>query len=183
MVSGMNADGTTGQSYSINVRDGKVFISKQLAGQDYILSVLTNASGWKFWDIGGDGAAVGVNSYNVAFNPIFPDIVVARNSNVTVQVGTNSGVGSNKMMEYESTKQQTVNIVFVTSEGKYSQGIKYRKVGGDGKWQWLPVTAGQSSVSFNADIGIYHMIPVWDPKDLTEPVDPWTPPSGGGGKG
>lgn len=173
MVDLLNGSGQSGPSYSLTVQNDKVYFPRQLAEQNILLEAYVG-SGWQFWD-SADGSTVSPEKYAEDFDPSFDGILTYTDEDFIVTLTTQNGVGENMTVEYTSTIAQTVFPTFKTSEGKSPQKILMRQ-SGTSEWN---VVVGRVPVG----VGVYYFVPVWDASSLTEPSDPWYPPSNGGGKG
>ena len=185
----LGPDGKTQMEYSLDVRNGKVYFPRQLAGTNAMLAVYISGSkgvgpGWLYWNVN-NGSQVNPEHFNVTLKPTIQGVVsVTDLANVWLSIPTTNGIGNNLTVEYKSTGKSWVGASFYTTEGKWFTGAWVRKAGTS---DWVPYTAtiGEKAVFINIPIqqGIYYIVPTWNPGDLTEPADPWYPPYDGGGKG
>lgn len=191
-VSMIDASGRTGNTYSLPVRNGKVFFPRQLAGTNAVLSVFIqgekgdSSGGWLYWNVG-NGGWIYPDRFTFALKTTVQGITAVTDSNVRVAVPTSKSVGKNQSVEFTSTSKQSVTVSFWTTEGKWFNGAKVRKAG---TTEWTTYEAATETktgyVSFPLGLseGVYYIVPLWNEGDLVEPADTWYPPYyGDGGKG
>lgn len=182
----LDDNGQTTMGTSLQVRDGKVYFPRQLAGMNAILAVYTGkeGNGWLYWNVS-NGSQTTPERFNITLKSIVKGVVsVTDLANVEVAVPTTNHVGNNITVEYKSTDKGLVGASFFTTEGKWFLGAWVRKAGTS---DWVPYKAaiGGGSVFINIPMqpGTYYIVPAWNDGDLIEPADPWYPPYDGGGKG
>ncbi|MDE1941247.1 MAG: hypothetical protein KGI66_03965 [Patescibacteria group bacterium] len=180
----LNDAGQTQAEINLNVYNGKVYFPRQLAGSNVVLAVYAYSSGtgnWLYWN-GKDGSQINPQHFAVALKTSIQGIVSLTDTNVYVTVPTTNGIGYNLTAELKSTGKQWLGVSFVTSEGKLFKGAWVLQAG-DTQWTPYTLTGGAEYFAIPVQQGVYYIVPVWDPQDLTEPADPWYPPYNGGGKG
>jgi len=179
------SDGKTYNFAGLQTWDGKLLFPRQLAGTNAFLVVGT-ANGVKFWNIS-NGQVLCPQSYDILPSVTIRGIVPVTDGNIAVSIPSTNGVGQNQSVEYTSTKSQLTSISFCTSEGKWCKLIKIKKAGDKNWGDPLPLTSdstGAYNVNLQLDAGIYYVIPIWSPDDLSGCLDPWYQPyDNGGGKG
>jgi hypothetical protein len=186
-VAFIGADGKTYNFSSLQVWDNKLLFPRQLAGTNAFLVVGTASGGIKYWNVS-NGQVLDPQEFDVLPSVIIRGIVPIMDGNIVVTVPTTNGVGQNLSVEYTSTKSQLVAISFYTSEWKWCKTVKIRKAG-EKDWTTysliLDSTGEYYYVNLQFDVGVYYVVPVWDPADISGLPDPWYPPYyyDGGGKG
>lgn len=179
------SDGKIYNSANLQVWNGKLLFPRQLAGTNAVLVVGMANGIQKFWNIS-SGQVMDPQSYDILPNVTIRGIVPITDGNIVVDVPSTNGVGQNLSVEYNSTKNQLVAISFYTSEGKLCKTVKIRKAG-DNNWTAYPLILDSTGeyyyVNLQFGVGIYYVIPVWDPIDFSGLPDPWYPPYNGDARG
>ena len=195
----LGPDGTTQMEYSLDVRNGKVYFPRQLAGTNAILAVYAGIEvkpgqmqyDWEYWNVN-NGSKFSSEHFNVALKSTIRGVVsVADQGEIFVSVPTTNGIGYNQTLELKCTSvARTLSLAsFQTTEGKWFRGAWIRKAGASA-WSWYdalpdvyPGGKQVMAVYVYQTKGVYYIVPVWVDGDLTEPSDPFYPPYNGGGKG
>ena len=203
-VDDLNSKGQSQNNYNLQVRNGKVYFPKQLAGGDRILGVYTSnqspngspntndnyVGNWVFWNIGKGGVPMHSTTYSASFSASIKGVTTMQDSDVFVVVPTIKGgyaYGGNITAELKVTTPFTSKVSFWTTEGKWFKSALVRKAG---TAQWLTyiptVDKTRGAMTFVLPVtetGTYFIIPQWNDGDLIEPADPYYPPYDGGSNG
>lgn len=185
-ISIMGENGQTQQMESVEVRDGKIYFPRSLAGENAILSLLIGDE-WHHWSVQ-NGSYINPEHFNINLTSGIEGISSFKDQNVIVRIQTKNGVGKNQTAEVEVTGKSLITASFFTNEGKWFQGAWVRKAGATELVYYPAVVDERLSmmlIHIPVQAGVYYIIPDWHEADLVEPEDPYYPPydGGGGGKG
>lgn len=180
--------GRTFQFEDIQVRDGKVYFPKALAGNPSVtlwlyVNVNDGSSKTFVYSPKDNGKIVDPTVLNVTLSPSIEGYAPFQDANPALFVPSAGGVGINPTVELVLTSGRSVIVSAVTTELRQATAFWVRARGDVRPTRY---SAGGGSAMITLPAGVYYITPEWNPsefKDAAQTYTPYQPYYGGGEKG